>query len=232
MHFEKIDSFPSFCHALREAGFSMGGSNDEGIFSLSTYFSDNLVSHTGNNETDPWKWRIRGVTECDDLLYGKFFFNKGGWITKEWLPYFMAVRRGKKSFDELYYEGLVNNTAKKVYDLISDTPNLSLQEIKIMGNFDKNQKYEFESALNTLQMKMFITISGEKFKLSKEGKPYGWPVTTFSKIEDFWGEGILDLSCTLKAEEAVDKIKTQILALNPDAESKLINKFIGVSKTA
>lgn len=47
----------------------MGGNNDEGIFFLSTYFSDNLISHTGNAETDPWEWRIRGINECNDLAY-------------------------------------------------------------------------------------------------------------------------------------------------------------------
>lgn len=226
MQIEKIDSFSSFCSALRKAGFSMGGSNHEGIFSLCSHFSDNIAEHTGDSETDPWKWRIRGITECDDLLYGKFFLNKGGWITKEWLPYFMSVRRGKKSFEEFYYEGLMSSAAKRVYELIANTPNLSLQEIKIMGGFNKDEKYEFEAALTALQMKMFITISGEKFKLSKEGKPYGWPVTTFCRIEDFWGEDILALSKKLEAEEAANKIKARILSLNPQATSKAIDKFL------
>ncbi|OPJ63811.1 hypothetical protein CLORY_09950 [Clostridium oryzae] len=209
----------------------MSGSNGEGIFSLSTYFSENIIAHTGDKETDPWEWRIRGITECDDLLYGKLFFNKGGWITKKWLPYFMSVRRAKQTFDEMYYGGLVNNTAKRIYHLICDTPNLSLQEIKNMGGFDKSQKYEFDAALNMLQMKMFVTISGEKYKLSKDGKQYGWPVTTFCRIEDFWGEEVFDLSCSIGFQEAVDKITEQILVLNPKAESKAISKFIGINRT-
>lgn len=228
MKIHKIDSFTSFCTALRETGFSLGGSNDEGIFSLCAYFSDNVVWHTGSKETDPWEWRMRGITECDDLLYGKLFFNKGGWITKEWLPYFMAIRKEHKSFEEIYNHGLISNTAKKIYDLICDTPDLSLQEIKAILKCDKSQKSEFETALTMLQMKMFITISGEKYKLSKEGKQYGWPVTTFCRIEDFFEDEIFDLSCEIGHQEAVDRITEQILVLNPKADLKAIRKFIGI----
>ncbi len=229
MKIQKIYSFNSFCEALREVGFSMGGSNAEGVFSLSNYFSDNIVTHTGDKETDPWEWRIRGITECDDLAYGKLFFNKGGWIIKEWFPYFMSIRRGNKSLIEMYNDGLISNTARRIYDLISSTPNLSLQEIKATVGCDKNEKSEFDASITMLQMKMFITISGEKFKLSKDGKPYGWPVTTLCNVEDFFGEEISDLSCSIDPKMAIERITEQILLLNPNAETKVISKFIGIS---
>lgn len=224
MKIQKIDSFSSFCSALRDVGFSMGGSNDEGIFSICAYFSDNLVAHTGNKETDPWQWRIRGVTEGKDLAYGKLFFNKGGWITKEWYPHFMAIRREHKTFNEIYNNGLMSHTTKRIYDLIRETPDISLQEIKLKVECTKNQKSEFESALTILQMKMFITISGEKYKLSKDEKEYGWPVTTFRTTEDYFGEEIFQQSCEIEKGEAVEKI----LVLNPNADSKIIRKFIGI----
>lgn len=228
MKIEKIDSFPSFCEGLRKAGFSISGKNDEGIFSLCTYFSDNLVVHTGDKETDPWEWRIRGITECNDLAYGKLFFNKGGWITKEWFPYFMSVRRKHKNFDEMYSDGLIDYTAKKIYELICDTPNLSLYEIKKIIGCDNNKKSQFDTALSMLQAKMFITISGQKYKLSKDGREYGWPVTTFCTTEDFFGEEIFDLSCSINQQEAIEKITEQILVLNKNANAKAIDKFIGI----
>lgn len=229
MKLQKIDSFYTFCEALREVGFSMGGSNDEGVFSLSNYFSDNIVVHTGDKETDPWEWRIRGITECDDLAYGKLFFNKGGWITKEWFPYFMSIRRGNKTLIEMYYDGLISITAKKIYDLISNTPDLSLQEIKATAGCDKSQKPEFDASITMLQMKMFITISGEKYKTDRDGKKYGWPVTTFRTTEDFFGEEIFDLSCGIDKQEAIERITQQISILNPNVNTKMIPKFIGIS---
>lgn len=226
MQIQKIDSFDSFCSALRKAGFSIGGSNDEGVFTLCGYFSDNIAAHTGDIETDPWEWRIRGITECGDLAYGKVFFNKGGWITKEWYPCFLAVRRENRTFEEIYEDGLISNLAKRVYELIRSTPHLALHEIKIMLESGKEQNNKIESALTLLQMKMLITISGQKFKLSKEGHAYGWPVTTFCTVEDFFGSEIFDLSCELSRQEAVNRITERILELNAKADPKAIGKFI------
>jgi hypothetical protein len=105
-----------------------------------------------------------------------------------------------------------------------------LHEIKLMVSGDGSEKSDFESAITMLQMKMFITISGQKYKLSKEGKEYGWPVTTFCTIEDFFGEEIFDFSRQIGRREAIDKIGDQILDLNQNAQSKVIEKFIGVGK--
>jgi hypothetical protein len=226
MQIQKIDSFESFCSALHEAGFSIGGSNDEGVFSLCSYFSENIAAHTGDIETDPWEWRIRGITECSDLSYGKVFFNKGGWITREWYPCFLAARRGHKTFDEMYEDGMISNLAKRVYELIRTTPHLALHEIKIMLESGKELNSKIESALTMLQMKMLITISGQKFKLSREGHAYGWPVTTFCTVEDFFGAESFDLSCEISHQEAVDRITARILEFNPNANPKAIVKFI------
>jgi len=226
MQLQSIDSFTSFCKSLRQVGFSMGGSNDEGIFSLSRYFSDNIESHTGDLETDPWQWRIRGITECDDIAYGKFFFNKGGWITKEWFPYFMAIRRGHRTFNEMYEDGLISIAAKQVYELIQNNPGISLFEIKNTLGKDNSK---LESTLTMLQMKMLITINGERFKISKDGKEYGWPVTTFCTAEEFFGEDIFEKSCSIGKQEAMNKISEQVLTLNPDAKEKDICKFTGVN---
>jgi hypothetical protein len=227
MHLQRIDSFSSFCTALRKVGFSLGGSNNEGVFSLSAYFSNNIVAHTGDKETDPWEWRMRVISECDDISYSKVFYNKGGWITKEWFPYFMAIRRKHRTFDEMFRDGMISNTTKRIYYLIKTNPNLSLHEIQQMIDCDKSQKSAFETSITMLQMKMFITISGEKYKLSKVGKEYGWPVTTFSTTEDFFGEEMFYLSCSIDQQEAINKITEQILVLNSTAENKMISKFIG-----
>lgn len=228
MRIRRIDSFSSFCTALRKVGFSMGGSNNEGIFSLYDYFSDNIVLHTRDVETDPWEWRIRGITECNDLAYGKLFFNKGGWITKEWYPYFIAIRREDKSFSDMYRDGIISYIAKRIYDLISHTPDISLYEIKMILGSDKSQKSKIEATITMMQMKMLITISGQKYKLSKVGKEYGWPVTTFCRTEDFFGEEVFALSYAIGQQEAINRITEQILILNPKADNKVIRKFLGI----
>ena len=36
---------------------------------------------------DPWRWRI-AIAKKHDILYGKFFAKKAGFISKKWLPVF------------------------------------------------------------------------------------------------------------------------------------------------
>lgn len=226
MHINRIDSFADFCEEIQKAGFSMGGGNNEGIFSIEKYYSDRIIYHTGDADTDPWEWRIRGITERDNLAYSKLFFKKGGWITKEWYPYFLAIRRKGKSFEEVYYDGLLPILAKEVYSLISERPDISLYEIKNVLTLGNNRKTELDKVINDLQMTMFITISGQKQKISAEGKPYGWPVTTFSTIETFWGQSIMDRSKEIDLETATEMIVKRIMELNENANRKKVKKFL------
>lgn len=92
----EINHFNDFIQELRSVGFTIGGENGEGVFTLSDAFGESIAWHTEDPETDPWEWRIRVLDEYTDIAYGKLFFRKSGYITKEWYPYFLAVRRGKK----------------------------------------------------------------------------------------------------------------------------------------
>ena len=48
----------------------------------------------GDDESkDPWVWR-EVIARAGDIAYGKFFYNRAGFITKEWLSYFANERRG------------------------------------------------------------------------------------------------------------------------------------------
>lgn len=192
-----VNSFDEFCGELLKSGFSMGSGNAKGIYAIIPFNWTNsmpdcpIAWHTGETETDPWEWRMRVLEERDDIAYGKVFFGTSGYITKEWYPYFLAVRRQGLTFDEWYDEGKA-------------------------GQFDR--------ALTNLQKNLFITMCGRTQKLSRNGEPYGWNSTVFTTMENFWGE---DLTATISAEEAYEKIRERILLLNPEAKEKDIKKFIG-----
>ena len=54
---------------------------------------------------------------------------------------------------------------------------------------------------------------------------YGWNSTVFTTVENFWAERDFEIS-ELDADESYEKIRQQILLLNPTAEEKTIRKFI------
>ncbi|HCL01493.1 MAG TPA: hypothetical protein DHW61_03610 [Lachnoclostridium phytofermentans] len=222
----KIDNYQDFCQALMICGFTVGGANPEGIFSLCSRFTDLICWHTENPETDPWEWRMRVLDEQADIAYGKVFFKKSGYITKEWIPYFLSVRRKGESLEEAYLEGTISNMAKRIYELIEEHKCLAFHDIKKLGNFSKEDNYRFEKALNELQMKMYITMCGRKQKTNRYGEGYGWNSTVFCTTEEYWGEELCQLADQIKVSEAEEKIREHILILNPNAEEKKIRKFI------
>lgn len=227
-----INNFTDFCAALRECGFSMGGGNDKGIFALIPYGweeQDRIDSpvkwHTGDPGTDPWEWRMRVLEERKDISYSKVFFRSSGYITKEWYPSFYAVRRKNESFEDAYENGTVSRTAKRIYEIISQNGETAFHEIKQIGGFHKEDQSKFERAIVELQMGMFIALCGRAQKINKYGEGYGWSSTVFTTVEDFWGKRGVVLP-ELNPVESYEKIKAQIVKLNPEADAKKMDRFI------
>lgn len=220
-----IHNFEDFCCMMKHVGFSMS-SNDDRIFNLKNYYSDNIKEHTGNLETDPWEWRIRSIKEVDFLIYGKLFFRKAGWITKEWLPQFLSVRRNGKTFDEMYQDGIISQMEKRIFDCIRQAKRMSIQDLKSVLACKKEDSSKFNMALIGLQMKLFITLYDETRKISMNGQPYGWPVTVFSTLEEKVGEQIVSEAYKVKTEDAFNDIYEHIKKLNPYVQEKYVRSFI------
>ena len=169
-----IRSFDDFVQDLREAGFSMGGERDGGVFALASFFGPEIRWHTEDAQTDPWEWRIRVLREYQDLAYGKFFFGNGGYITGEWFPCFYAARRavslentegkqlrfrGTKALEEEYEDGNVSREALTIYRLLQEYRELPAHLLRQYGGFaGKEYASAFERALVELQAGFYISI--------------------------------------------------------------------------
>jgi len=228
-----INNYDDFIRELQQAGFSVGtGGNDEGVFGLMKFGWDeepletSIRWHTGEPDTDPWVWRMRVLSERDDIAYSKVFFRKSGYVTKEWYPYFLAARRGGYAFDEAYADGIISYNAKRIYEAIIEHGSLPAHELKSYAGFTRKNKAGFDSALTELQMRMFLTICGERQKLSAKGELYGWPSSLFCTTERFWGEEVFEKASRIGAKEAEEKITGQVYKLNPSADMRKVARFI------
>ncbi len=223
------NNFGEFCDELLKCGFSLGGGS-KGIYAIIPYdwkeqeFLDYPAKwHTGDPETDPWEWRMRVLEERSEFAYAKVFFGVSGYITKEWYPYFLSVRRKGKSFAKAYNDGEISQTAKRIYELVSDNGRLAVHEIKQLGGLEKCK--DFDKSLTELQMKMYLTMCGRAPKLNKNGEPFGWYSTVFCTPEVFWDDESV-FSRNISESEAADAIGQQVLKLNPEASERKIKKFI------
>jgi len=227
-----IRNYDDFCRELLKAGFSMAGGNNEGIFALVNFgWNDEpdespIRWHTDDPETDPWEWRMRVLEQRNDIAYAKVFFRKGGYITKEWYPYFLAVRRGSRDFEEEYREGLISYEAKRIYQVVSEVEDMPLDEIKRVAGFGKEDKSKFDRGLVELQMKMYLTMCGRRQRLSAHGIDHGWNSTVFCTTERFFGESVFEEAKAMNKKEGAEAIREQVLWLNPEATERKIKKFI------
>lgn len=220
-----INNYTDFKAKLYEVGFTTGGTNDEGIFSISSFYNANIKWHTDNIDTDPWEFRMRILEDREDIAYAKLFFNKSGYITKEWYPYFLRIRRANSLQDE-YLDGNISAIAKQIFEVIKANKEAPLHAIKQECGITKTNKSKFDRAITELQMKMYITMCGRARKISLDGKPYGWSSTMFCIPENYFESSVFEIANNLEYETAFDKIKNQIFKLNPDAQQKRIKKFI------
>jgi len=229
-----IKGYEDFLKVLLDAGFSMGGGNDEGIYTTINWnwnesppCDSPIEWHTGNKDTDPWEWRIRVLKEERGIAYAKLFFKKSGYITKQWYPYFLAARREGRTFEETYEDGKMSHFAKRIYDVLAGKESVPVHDIKQTGGFTKEDKSGFDRALTELQMGMFITMCGEAQRISLKGEEYNtWPSMVFSTTEKFFGADVFKDAEGISKEDAIGKIRTQILKINPAAQEKKIMKFI------
>ena len=222
-----IRTFADFCADLLTAGFAMGGGNDEGVFSLAPWMGEHLRYHTGDPETDPWVWRIRAVTQRTEFAYGQFFLGKSGWITREWLPRFIAVRRRGRSMEELYADGLVPRLAKTLYQRIREAPHCHMVQLRAALEVSREDRAAFDSALGFLQKYLFVVVSGEARKTSLSGAPYGWPVTTYCTAPCFFGEEPEREAQALDPAQAREDILERVQELNPRAQEKAVARWLG-----
>lgn len=229
----EIYSYGDFVEGLLAAGFALGGSNAESIYTLVPWdwreqppYDTPVRWHTGDPETDPWEWRMRVLTERDDIAYGKVFFKKSGYITRAWYPYFLAARRQGRTLFEAYEEGQVSREAKRVYEALLAADSLPAHELKRRAGFSSQEKAPFERALTELQMRLYITVCGRQQKRSQTGEGYGWPSAAFCTAERFWGCGLFREADALSPREAEEAIARQVYRLNPEAPPKKVQKFI------
>lgn len=224
-----VQCFEDFCDELLKSGFSLGGGSDKGIYAIVPFDwteqpADTPVRwHTGDPETDPWEWRMRVLEERSDIAYAKLFFRGSGYVTREWYPYFLAVRRQGRTFEDAWEAGLVSDLARRIYKAAEENGRVAMHDIKRLAGISGETSAHIEKAMTELQVSMFLTICGREQKRNKYGELYGWSSTVFCTPEEFWqGEEFPEIS----PEEAAEKIRARVLELNPQAQERKIKKFI------
>lgn len=174
---------------------------------------------------DPWLWRVQLVNN-ENIMYGKFFNNKAGFITKKWFPVFTNYRRNGYDFDSLYEDGYASTRSKKIMDLFITNDSLSSPEIKQMAGFGLNGERNFNGVMSELQTQMYLVTSELRRKRNRSGAEYGFHVGYFSQPESIWGYDYVTSCYNESPATSKTKIADFIQVLYPNTDLTTITRFI------
>ena len=234
----RIRSWQELIGWVREVGFLPLFSNGVEGFSAEEHVSTEYW-WTGNRDQDPWEWR-EIIAASHEVAYGKFFGQKAGFISLEWLPYFVNFRRGGYDFDSRWEDGLAGRREKMIMDLLTERdedgdivfPDKQIlsTELKKMAGFGKNGEKNYPGTITALQMQTYLVITGFHRRVNKRGQKYGMPVSILQPPEAIWGYEMVTSAYQETPEQSrqriIDRIRQQFG--NPDISE--IEKLIGKIK--
>ena len=116
--------------------------------------------------------------------------------------------------------------AKRLCEAIAHAGAIPIHELKKLFGVTRENAWRFERALVELQMSLYITICGNRQKISSDGASYGWHSTMFCTVEAFWGDEIVYEARYIDPVAAYRDLELQIYTINPGAVPRRVRTFI------
>ncbi len=231
----RIRSFRELENWINEVGFLPLFANEIEGFSAEEHVSPDYW-WTGIKEEDPWEWR-EVIAGGHRVAYGKFFDNKAGFISIEWLPYFVNYRRAGYDFDSRWEDGLASRREKLVMDMLTKTDDdgdvvfpddrILSTELKKMAGFGKGREKNFPGVVTSLQMQTYLVISDFQRRVNKRGQEYGMPVSILLPPEAIWGYDTVTAAYNESPADSRSRIADALMRNFPGATDAGIGRLIG-----
>lgn len=157
---------------------------------------------------DPWMWRTV-IASRRDIVYGKFFDKKAGFISKKWIPTFANYRRKGYDFEALYEDGYAALKSKKIMEhFINDNIDEEIMSnaLKEMAGYGKGGEKGYEGVITNLMMQLYICNCDFTKRRNKKGIEYGWNVAVYSSVEHIYGYDYVTSEYNREPEESWKKI--------------------------
>lgn len=229
----RIRSWKELVNWVNEVGFLPFFANEIEGFSAEEHVSPDYW-WTGVREEDPWEWR-EIIAASHEVAYGKFFDKKAGFISVDWLPYFINSRRCGYDFDARWEDGKASYREKKIMDFfLSDDEDEPFKDIYILSTdlkkqagFGKGGEKNYPGIITQLQMETYLVISDFRRRTNKKGEEYGMAVSVMLPPEKLWGYDRMTAAYSQSPEKSWEHLINRVWELYPDAEEKAVIKMIG-----
>lgn len=234
-----INSWERLEETVRNVGLLPYFKNKIPGFSVEEHVPDNIL---WDIENGPWEWKGRVLRNLQ-VAYGKFFWNRAGYISLDLLPDFLRLRRLERPITRNSPEG-------KVLAVLTEHESLLSHELKELAGyvgpraprrsanpFENLEKEEaakstrrevtftdsrFETVMAHLQMSGFVTIADFEYRIDRHGNPYGWGIARYTTPEALYGVG----PSTIRREQAFSRLYRQLQPHLPAASPAVISSLL------
>lgn len=165
-----------------------------------------------------WKWKGSVITEGGHV-YGKFFANKAGYISREWWPDFCNYRRHTRS------AAMEGSIEEAILMTLAEQGSLITRQLRAACGFDgPKMRSKFDGYVTRLQMATRIVTEDFVYPTDSHGREYGWGWSLLTTPEELYG--IDACQCERTPEESFLRIKQQLHNICPEANEKQIIKLL------
>ena len=239
----RIRTWQELVNWINEIGFLPLFGNEVEGFSAEEHTAPDYW-WTGNRQEDPWEWR-EIIAASGQVAYGKFFGNKAGFISLDWLPYFANYRRNGYDFDARYQDGLASRREKKIMDFFigeDEDGDAVYRDVRILstdlkkeagfGGGRKNaggteKLKNFAGVITGLQMQTYLVIADFQRRQNKRGEAYGMAVSILLPPETIWGYEKVTAAYSESPRASWERIVGCVRELYPDAAEADVIRLIG-----
>ncbi len=222
-----LKSYNDFIDRVNELGFMALSNIHEGFPSLSSETSKNQW-HTGEFDSDPWQWKDRAAEE-KKLAFGCILGGNKGFVSARMYPYFYRAYKPTLSMEERWEQGVISPELWNLWKLFNDKTLMDTAEIrKDMGVTAKSGGSKLDRAIVELQKEYFITVAGNRYKLNKQGEPYGWPANIYDKVDSWAPFEWIEKTCNTNVEESRETIISTCLSICKGMDIKQLTKTLAL----
>ena len=169
-----------------------------------------------------WEWKSI-VIDRTGGTYGRFFHSRPAFVSKEFFTLLAAYRRDGYDFEGFSNDGHATRSERTVHSLLEETDSESSTFLKLKA---KMSKTTFEKAIAGLQMKTFAVIQRFDYKLTKDGRSYGWGVARYA-LADYIFDDLETEVDRYTPEEAYGKLESHLKERFPDCDTGDIHRLLG-----
>lgn len=223
MKFRKIKSAEDIIKITEEIGFLPFFANNIEGFSIEENCPNELWF--APDKDGPWEWK-GPIARDGRCVYGKFFANKAGFVSKEWFPILANYRRDGYDFDARYEDGLVSKKDKDVYDIVYKNGSVISKKIKSALNYRKGENVGFETVITRLQMQTYINTADFVYMKDKNGNEYGWGVAEYTTPEKMFGENYISNAYSEEPERSRERIYEHLLKILKISDNNALKRLI------